>query len=183
MDLLTLVNNVLPKLGEHPVTSLDDRHPTLAVILPAVATKIRDVCQPGWWFNEYPTTLYPNLDGEILLPVGALAFVPDCGAAIQRGGKLFDPGNQTYVWGGPVAGKLTEALEFDNLPTSAQSAVWYAVLVDTYVTDIGMTNEVQFWAAQAADAEVQMQAEHLRQKKYSTTKSSRYLRYRAALRA
>ena len=32
MKLLDAVNLILPKLGEHPVTSLTIKHPTLAIV-------------------------------------------------------------------------------------------------------------------------------------------------------
>ena len=65
MKLLDAVNLVLPKLGERPVTSLEVKHPTLAVLLPIIEQTQVNTLQRGWWFNEYEYTAYPNAQGEI----------------------------------------------------------------------------------------------------------------------
>jgi hypothetical protein len=174
----------MPILGERPVTSLDAKHPTLALILPKVDTKLEDVTSVGWWFNSFNTTLYPDDDGEIAVPLDTLSFVPAYWqvAAIVRGDKLYNPETMSYVFDGPVAGELIQRVPFEQLPETAASAVWYAALVDAYVTDIGMEQNVREWMQQAADAQARMEAEHLKQRKYSTYNNPRFQRVRNALR-
>ena len=48
MKLLDAVNLVLPKLGERPVTSLEVKHPTLAVLLPIIEQTQINTLQRGW---------------------------------------------------------------------------------------------------------------------------------------
>lgn len=182
MQLLTAVNRIMPILGERPVTSLDTKHPTLALLLPKLDTKLEDVSTVGWWFNSFNTTLYTDEAGEITIPLDTLAFIPLCTAAVVRGGKLYNPATMSYVFDSAVPGELIQRVPFEQLPETAASYVWYSALVDAYVTDIGMEQNVQEWMRQAGLAQVRMEAEHLRHKKYSTYNNPRFQRVRAALR-
>lgn len=183
MELLSAVNLILPKLGERPVTSLEVRHPTLSVLLPTIDQRRRELLARGWWFNEYPYTAMPGLDGEINLGVDTLTFVPDrSGTAVMRGKKLFNPVTLSTQFTSPVKGRVTQDVPFDDLPEHAAHFVYYSGLVDMYTTDIGMSNDVQAWGQSAAQAWSDLLAEHLRQKKHSTRKSSRWGMYAYALR-
>ncbi len=184
MKLLDAVNLMLPKLGEHPVTSLEIRHPTLAVILPEVENELITMLQRGWWFNEFKYTAYPDNAGEIVLGTDTLSFVPLDGQplAAVRGLRLFNPETMSFVWAVPVKGIVTQYVEFDELPESAAQYVWYSALVNAYATDLGVTAELQMWGTKAQGAWTTMLAEHLRQRKYSTTNSKRFQRLRAAMR-
>lgn len=183
MDLLTAVNRIMPKLGEHPVTSLDTKHPTLAILLPLIDTKIEDLTIQGLWFNTTEVTLYQDAEGGIAVPVGTLSFTPNTLQAVVRGRKLFNAATSTYVWTEPVKGVLISRLVFSDLPESMAGYVWYSALVDAYVTDIGMESNVKMWMSQAQLAESRVMSEHLRNVKYSTKKSPRYARLRLAMRA
>lgn len=183
MDLLTAVNRILPVLGERPVTSLDTRNPTLAMLLPKIDTKIEDVSTQGYWFNTFKVTLYPDEAGEVAVPTDTLAFTPSKVEAIVRGKRLFNPDDMTYVFSGPVEGVLITRVPFNELPESVASLVWYSTLVDAYVTDIGMESSVNEWRGQAMNAEARMTSEHLRNRKYSTASSPRFQRIRQAMRA
>lgn len=183
MQLLSAVNLVLPKLGERPVTSLEVKHPTLAILLPIIAQTQVNTLQRGWWFNEYDYTAYPNLQGEIDIGVDALSFVPDCeGTAIIRGQRLFNPKTLTYVFTGPVSGSLVQNVVFEELPESAATYVFYSALIEAYTTDLGVTQELQVWQGLAARAWSDLLAEHLRQRKHSTRKSRRWQKLTNALR-
>ncbi len=172
MKLLDAVNLVLPKLGERPVTNLEVKHPTLAILLPIIEQTRRTALGSGWWFNEYPSTLYPNDDGEIAVGADTLSFVPYCpGVAVLRGLRMFNPDTLTYVFTEPVKGTVTQDVEFDLLPESVANYVFYSSLVEAYTTDLGVTTETQVWQGRAAQAWSDMLAEHLRQRKHSTRRS------------
>lgn len=183
MDLLTAVNRILPVLGEHPVTSVDAKHPTLGTLLPKVETKIEDITLPGYWFNTFDYTFYPDPMGGIAIPGDVLSFVPENAAAIVRGKRLFNPLTMTYVFPAAVTGRLITRVPFEELPESVASLVWYSTLVDAYITDIGLEPSVREWQRQAADAERRVVSEHLRNMRYSTTKTARFARYKNALRS
>lgn len=183
MELLTAVNLTLPALGEHVVTRIDARHPTLAIILPVVELKTKECLLRGWWFNESTITLYPDTEGLIALPTNTLAFLPDCQVnATIRNFKLYNPDTRNFIWTAPVTGLLIENLAFNELPESIATFVYYDALVQVYITDIGMESVVKKWEDYATLAEYTATQEHLRNKKYSTRKSRRYGRYISALR-
>ena len=182
MDLLTAVNLILPKLGEHPVTGVDIRHPTLAVILPEIEQANKNLAIKGWWFNQFEYTAYPDGEGYIYLGSNALSFIPDSDNAVVRDQRLYNGDTRSYVWSDPVLGVITELVEFSELPESAALAVMYSALVAAYSQDIGMSQELQAWASLSASAYSDLLAEHLRHRKYTTRKSPRYFRLRAAMR-
>lgn len=184
MELLNAVNLVLPALGEHVVTRIDTRHPTLAVILPVVELKIKECLMRGWWFNEYPYTAYPDTEGLIAMPSNTLAFLPEGTVdASIRNYKLYNPSTRNFVWAGPVKGLLQENLAFDELPESVATYVFYSALVQIYIVDIGLESVVQKWEGYATSAEYTATQEHLRNKKYSTRNSRRYGRWMRSLRS
>lgn len=183
MKLLTAVNLILPKLGEHPVTRLDQKHPTLAVILPEVENQLRVMLGRGWWFNTYMYTAYPDSEKLIVLGEDTIAFTPvDCNCAL-RGKQLFNTDTQSFEFDSPVEGELREYVEFDLLPETAAQYVFNTALTIAYVTDIGMTNEIQTWQALANTAGSDLLAEHLRNRKYSTYRTRRFRKLRGAMRS
>lgn len=185
MKLLDAVNLVLPKLGEHPVTSLEVRHPTLAIILPEVENELRTTLLRGWWFNQFKYEAMPALDGTITLGANTLSFVPnvDQKFAAVRGDQLYNQETASFIWDAKVVGLITEYVDFELLPESAAQYVFYSALLTTYITDIGMSQEVQAWSSKASEAYQQLLAEHLRQRRYSTRGSGRFQRLRRAMRA
>lgn len=184
MKLLDAVNQILPKLGEHPVTGLSIKHPTLGIILPQVEATAKTLLIRGWWFNQFKYEALPDSEGHVALGGDVLSFIPDCHPAVLRDGMLYNSDTRSYVWpvGEAIPGTITESVPFESLPESAAEAVWYGALVTAYVQDIGMTQEVQMWTAMAQAADGALLAEHLRHRKYSTRKSQRFQRIRNAMR-
>jgi hypothetical protein len=182
MDLLTAVNRILPKLGEHPVTSLTSKSPTLAIILTMFEDKVKEAVMQGWWFNTHRATLPIGPEGEITLSPDTLSFVADLYECSIRKRQLHNSADNTFVWAEPVAGILISYVPFDELPESVASLVYYTVLVEACVTDIGMTDEVRAWQAEIGAAGRRALSEHLKNKKYSTQSSRRYQRIRRAMR-
>lgn len=182
MKLLNMVNLVMPKLGERPVTSLEQRHPTLAILLPIIDQNRISALIKGWWFNEYTYTAMPDLNGIINIGSDTLSFVPlQSDEAVQRGTRLFNPVTLDYVFTQGVKGRVTQDVPFDDLPESAAQYVFYSALIEAYTTDIGVTQELQIWTARAQSAWSDLLAEHLRQKKYSTRRSPRWQRMLSAM--
>lgn len=182
MQLLTAVNLVLPKLGERPVTSLEVKHPTLAVILPIVDQKLRQTLLRGWWFNDYAYTAPLAVDGTITVGQDTLSFVPDSPNKVAlRGTRLFNTETLSYTFTEPVKGRVIQFVEFDELPDSAGMFVFYSALVEIYATDIGMTQELQLWQGNAAQGWSDLMMEHLRQRKHTTRNSRHWRKYISAL--
>lgn len=184
MELLDAVNLVMPKLGERPVTSLERKHPTLAVLLPVLENTRKTMLSRGWWFNEYEYTAYPNAQGIIDIGVDCLSFLPHTtGEAVVRGQRLYSPSNVSFVFAAPVKGKIISDVPFEELPENAAQYVLYKSTVEAYSTDLGVTQELQVWQGLAVQAWGALLAEHLRQRRHSTRKSPRFMRLRTALRS
>lgn len=178
MELLTAVNQVLPKLGERPVTNLQVKHPTLAILLPIIDQTKRTLLLKGWWFNEFPYKAFPGNGGEIAMGIETLSFVPTYrDTATLRGGKLYNPITLSYVFTEPVEGRIRQNMEFNELPESAANYVFYAALVEAFTTDLGVTQELGVWQALAGQAHSDLLGEHLRQKKFNTRSSRRWRKF------
>ena len=183
MKLLTAINNILPKLGEHTVTRVDARHPTLAIILPIIEQCLVETLQKAWWFNGGRTTLYPDSDKQIFLPTTCMSFLPDAEfVGSVRGNRLYNNETMTYEWPKPVTGILRERVEFEELPETVATYVFYYALCTAYLTDIGLESVVEQWKEMADSAEEAATLEHLRNVRHSTQKSRRWGRLQRSLR-
>lgn len=182
MKLLNAVNLILPKVGERAVTSLEVKHPTLAVLLPIVDNTRKDLLLKQWWFNTGRYEAFPDADGHIVLGTTTIQFIPDVpDTAVLADGQLYNPGTGSPVFTTKVAGEITRDVEFDRLPESAAQVVWNTALVEMYATDIGMSQELQLWLAKAKDAHDTLMSEHLRQRKHNTKASRPYRQLRRAM--
>ena len=182
MQILEAVNLILPKLGEHTVTAVDVKHPTLAIILPLLEQKRKEILLKGWWFNEYDTVLYPDAEGKIAAPVTVLAFRSEYVDVVFRGPALYNLVERSYTFTDPVSGTLTEDVSFELLPESIANFILYSACVQAYATDIGLEKVVQVWDQESRSANAAATAEHLRNKNYSTRRSPRWWRFVHALR-
>lgn len=172
MLLLDAINFMLPKLGEHEITSVDDRHPTVAVITPEIEDSLRTLLNRGWWFNEFETTLYPDTNKNINLGTDVLSVVPLRGyKAVQRGRRLYNPATLDYEFSEPLPCKVRQYVQFEEIPETAAIFVRNTALCVVYTADIGITTEIQKWESQSMKAESDLVAEHLRNKKYNTKNS------------
>lgn len=184
MELLTAVNLILPAMGEHPVTRIDIKHPTLAVILPVIQSNIDKELMRGWWFNEYKHKLFPSSEREIGLPDDTLSFIPEEGKeGSVRNKRLFNGKTLDFKWDGPVEGILQLRLPFNELPESFATFVFYKALVQIYLVDIGLESVVSEWKQIYKESEFLATQEHLRNMRHTTQKSRRYGRLRSAMRS
>lgn len=182
MELLTAVNLILPKLGEHTVTSTSAKHPTLGIILPNIELKLTKLLEHGWWFNTADTvTLYQDTQGKIARPVDLLSLETVDGPVAMRSDYLWNTVTGTDVFTRPITGRGIYRMEFKDLPETAARVVLYEGCVESYLTDIGKESIVAEWRLEAEVAMRDLKAHHLRQKRYSTQKSNRFLRIRSAM--
>lgn len=184
MNLLQAVNLVLPKLGERPVTSLTQKHPTLAILLPIIEDNRRKTLARGWWFNEYDYTVPLTETSECEIGEDTLSFVPFMpDTAVARDTKLFNPKTNSYIFTAPVQGRVIQDVDFDLVPESAQRYVYYSSLCEAFVTDLGVTEDFKVWTSNAAQAWSDLIDEHVRQKKFNTKRLLQWRKLRRAMRA
>lgn len=185
MQLLRAINEILPKLGERPVTSLEAKSPTLAVILPQIEFEL-DLCvAPGWWFNTaYNVDIFPDSEGNLMVPEDTISFITnrDQKDVVVRGDRFYRLHDRSYKFTEKVTGTLIQRVPFEELPENAARFVMYSALVTIYATDIGLEQVVQLWSAAATSAKALMEQEHLRHRGYSVKQNPRYRKLRAAMR-
>lgn len=96
---LDSVNNLLMSIGQSPVNSLAvPGVKDVSIAQLTLHNTSREVQSKGWWFNtetNYPLPL--NVQGMCVLPVNAMETLPDDTTLVERGGKLYDTANHTFV--------------------------------------------------------------------------------------
>jgi Tail tubular protein len=123
---LEAINEILATGSESPISTLEEN-----VVIDASlamntlrATSV-EVQTRGWNFNTLDgIALNPDQLGFVRLPRNTLK-VDTTGEsastnAVQRGLRLFNKSDNTYEWDGPVTVDLVEALEFEELPSTAR---------------------------------------------------------------
>lgn len=128
MKLLDAVNVILPKLGERPVTALDEPNSSVDVILPVMEVHRQSLLSDGWWFQRQKIRINENqATRQYDLGKNVLAFYPENPSqAAFTPGMLVHPETQNpYDVVGPVDGWSVLDVEFDALPIQAQLYIMY----------------------------------------------------------
>jgi hypothetical protein len=135
MTDLEAVNGMLALIGEAPVTTiLDTGLADVNLATQMLRNNSRQIQTRGWSFNtdtEYPITRDSN--NYLLLPINALVASPTKGSgvrAVQRGNKLWDLENRTFVWGNDISMDFVWFLAFNELPDHARQYIFAAACMD-----------------------------------------------------
>lgn len=128
--VLEAVNQIIATIGEPPVNSVEDNGVIDAVMaLQALSAVNRAVQLKGWHWNteeNYPiAATYP--EGELRLPKNTLK-VDTTGAdadldLVQRGQRLYDRRNHTFLIGKSVKVEIVFLLPFEELPEAARTYI------------------------------------------------------------
>lgn len=180
MNLLRALNEILTALGEHPVTSIEAKNPTVSIVLRAISQECTEVQLRGWWFNKYKAKLLASIDGQIQLPEGIIGWDYIDHASTIRGNLLIDTENMTTDWSlrdiKSVEGYVTIEVDFEDLPISVKHWVVKRALVTAYINDFGAEEVVGEYQRQAMLMESQVLDDHLKHRRYSTAQSNRFKR-------
>lgn len=185
MDLLTAVNVILPWMEENKVTTVDTKHPTVALVLDKIDLNREKILSEGYWFNTESKKFFITPEGEVIKPVNLLAMYPK-DKELQyeiRGSKIYDLGNSTYQIPTPFEASIRVDLTFEELPESAARTVMWRAGIDAYVPDYGVAAVVQILMAREAEAFAMLQREHLRKVNYSAMRSPPGMKFLNSLRA
>jgi hypothetical protein len=126
---LEAVNIILENDGEAPVNALDDSGFSESGKAQRVLREIsRKVQNKGWAFNtDYERKFSPNVSDEIELPTNTLKIKPTYLSQelrlVERGRKLYDLDNNTYVFTTSVYLNVVQMLDFEDLPAPARDYV------------------------------------------------------------
>lgn len=126
MSELEAVNKILAVAGDSPVQTLEDDY-IQAILARQILTRTsRKIQGTGWWFNEDENViLIPDIDGFVTLGNNVISAIVnnDAGTVIQRGERLYDRQERTYVFTENINADLVIALEWSELPQSAREFI------------------------------------------------------------
>jgi hypothetical protein len=153
MDAITLiteleaVNEMLNAIGEGQVSSLDTGNADVQQCVRLLRDHSRKVQSRGWWFNtDHEYELTPNNDGHLVLPSNILRIDP-VGVDrhekpwVQRGLKLYNPEDHTFVFTESVKVDMVTGLAWDELPQTARAYITACAGLE--FVDIDMSSEIR----------------------------------------
>ena len=145
---LECINIMLAAIGEAPINTLTGTLPVDAVTAQKTLAEInKDVQNEGWSFNqEFNVVLTRDGSNQIalgtdILKVDANVFDHPTIDVIQRGLKMYDRKNNTYVFDTDLTCNVTYFRNFDEIPESARRYINIRaarVFVDRLVGDDGL---------------------------------------------
>ena len=183
MQLLDAINLMLEAVGEHPVTAADTRHPTVAKARTILVQQRQQILSQGYWFNTFPATLTPDILGEIGIPSDTLALTPMENIRVAiRGDKLYNGENLSFKFDSAVVCEVFKDIEYEDLPISARIAIANKSAIQLYSVDIGVDANAAIYEQNAKLAMAQLDAEHVRQRKFTARSRASWGRLQRARR-
>lgn len=183
MDLLKAVNNILPFMQENAVTSIDGRHPTVALILNRIDSARITLLTDGYWFNTEQRTFYPSPEKRVAVPLDMLTMLPHDDLPYERRGNLvYNLGTGTFDIEESFKAKVVVDLQFHELPLFAALAIQWRTAVEVYTGDLSVDNTVQLLRANEKEARDLLDREHLRRLNMSAVRTPQGARFLSALR-
>jgi hypothetical protein len=161
---LEAINEMLRAIGESPVSTVDSGNSDVTTALDLLRSHSRRVQAMGWHFNtdrEY--TLTPDGEGYLNVPSNALKIDSMGDSAtldvVQRGTKLYDKKNKTFVFSEPMTVDMVVGLNWDELPESARAHIISLAGLEFVDTDIGSDTRHQFTAQRVSQTRVLLETE------------------------
>ena len=150
---LECINIMLAAIGEAPVNSLTGTVPVDVRIAQSTLTEVnKQVQAEGWSFNtEIDVTLTRNASNNVVLGTDVLRVNPQTHDhpsidAIQRGLKLYDRKNNTFIFDEDLKCTVVYFRSFDELPEQARSYMTIKaarIFVDRLVSDQSLRTYTQ----------------------------------------
>jgi hypothetical protein len=128
LTLLEAVNVCLSSIGEPPVNAIDTAGIDAQIASDIINEISRTIQLKGWhWNRETGISLSPDINGDIVLPTNC-ARVDSYGNnknidVVQRGPRLYNRKDQTYVFTAALTLDMTVFLPFEELPSAARDCI------------------------------------------------------------
>lgn len=182
MRELDAINLTLEALGESRVMDINTSNPSAGLARSALARNRRGLLSTGYWFNVVEREITPTADGFIKIPWNQLAVYDACSDSKYgvRDGNLYNLVEQDAYFDSPVKVKVVLDLNFEDLPEHA--AMWIAnyTAAQVYLNDLGSDGNYANYASEAERYKSLVLREHLRNQKYSTSRTRFARRIRRA---
>lgn len=122
------VNLMIESVGEMPIASIitDSGNSYVEIAKSVLTNTSRNLQASGHSFNNetnYP--LYPDANGNIFAPTNTLRVkaMDRSKQIVQRGDKLYDKDNHTYIFSDTLKVDITFFLAFEDLPQAARGLI------------------------------------------------------------
>lgn len=175
---LEAINEMLRAIGEAPVSAIDTGNSDVTTALDLLRSHSRRVQALGWHFNtERETIIIPDGNGYLNVPSNALKIDASGYQAyqdvIQRGTKLYDKENKTFVFTESITVDIVVGLDWDELPESARAHIIALAGLEFVDTDIGSDIRHQFTASRVQQSRLLLESEETENGDYNMLRDSR----------
>lgn len=165
---LDIVNACLKSMGETKLNTLEEDHTYKDDALDLIERVRLDVLSKAMWFNTEWLKLSPQADTDrILIPNDVLEVdtLSACGRyrIAQRGGRLYDTGNNKYEFTGTVTVKATRKIDFENMPYKAQAFIRDDAVLRFQSDFDGDNSKYQKIERHRMESWIALNSEHIRQ--------------------
>lgn len=179
---LEVVNGCLASMGESPLSSLVEPHAMKGAAIGKLERANKSVQANGKWFNTESVSLTPDsVNGWITLAGDCLKFTSGTATSPakpylqQRGSRLYNLNNRSYVVGESVEGQMVRLLPFEDLPHVAAEYI-AALAILQFQSDFDADNSKrQELESNAKMARIEFNAEDIRQQRLNLLNSNRTL--------
>lgn len=176
MTKLEAVNVALRGIGQDEATSLAVDWPDVQQASVLIDDLTRQLQIRGWHWNTERQTLSPNGSGEILLPNNTVSIdTTDVDAwlnVLQRGTRLYDMENSTYVFDRPLVLELIVLLPFDDMPLAAKDYVATSAAVQLQQNMLGSDGIDKYLKERAAQSFVTLKQDENRRADRNTLRDN-----------
>lgn len=165
------INVMLAKIGRVPMISFDDSEGVDPQMARNTLRQTNALVQAeGWYFNtEHNYPLERNADGEIYIDADIArvdidaAFINRHGIdPVQRGTRLYDRANHTYVFENDIEATIVRVLSIEELPELARQYITLKAAQAFHAEVIGSATIDQLLSRDTERARTQLYAEHIR---------------------
>lgn len=165
---LQAINIMLRAVGQSPITTAGLQHPHAIVAQNTLVDIDTEVQARGWWFNEdKAVNLLPDDEGHIIIPGNALNCDPTklnnsnypTSNLVQRGSRMYDPINNTFVISEAVECDIRYKLEFGNIPHCCASYIAYYAALEFQADALGDQVKLQRLTQKVFDLHIELKAQ------------------------
>lgn len=136
---LMSINSILAAQGIRATTSVTNLHPAAIKAKGVLDFQKLEVQGDNKDHNTDERTLALDIEGNIILPSSTLEVdaVDVNKNYVQRGTKLYDVDNSTFVFTAPVKVRITVEQEFDDLPFPVANFIRRRAVHEAYINSNG----------------------------------------------
>lgn len=167
INTLSVTNDMLGLLGELPINDLEQNHPVVPRALEHIRYENAVLQAEKWWFNCENTRVYPQPNGQILLPNDTLSadnFTRYPNLAV-RGNRLYNLDKGTDRFDEPVDLRIHRLVPFDEAPVTARAHVAARAKLAFQASIDGDPEKTRLLSREFQESLMRLNAEHTRNTK------------------